>query len=231
MTSPAGPAQAITYRQGTILTWDAVTLEHTVRIGGEGGPTFSNLQVLGVGEATTIQAGSVVGIMCVGSMWAIIGRLVTPNTDEASDAVSLLSSRTASQTVNVHESTTTAASWVDLTTPGPQVTINIGPSGRVILILSAKGGWDLTGADIGQGAFMSAELSGANVMGADTVWGAFIEAQHGSTTYSVISTTMASVYTFEGLTPGLTTFTAKYASGVGGLAADFNRRTITVIAL
>lgn len=141
-----------------------------------------------------------------------------------------LSSYTKAQTINVQESTTSAA-WVNLTTPGPAVTVTVGPSGRALMFLSAKGGWSLVAADIYQGAFMSAELSGANVAAPDLQWSAFCETQHGSTTFATVSTTIGAVYTFEGLAEGPTTFTAKYSVGNAGRSADFNRRTIVVIAL
>lgn len=221
------PMQPMGYRQGTILSWDPVTLENTVEAGGA---VLPNLPVQGISDAVTYQPGTTVSLMVVESTWAIVGTFVRPGTAAAAQAVSMLSARTKAQTINVQESTTSFA-WTDLATPGPAVTITIGPSGRALMWLSAKGGWSLVVADVYQGAFMTAQLSGANTLAADLQWAAFIETQHGSTTFATVSTTIGSAYTFEGLTPGETTFTVKYSVGASGRSVDFNRRTLVVIAL
>lgn len=221
------PLQPMGYRQGTIVTWNPVTLENTVDVGGA---VLPNVPVLGVAEATTFQPGTTVGLMVVESTWAIVGTFVRPGTAAAAQAISLLSSRTKAQTINVQE-TTTSFAWTDLATVGPSVTVTIGPSGRALMFLSAKGGWSLVVADVYQGAFMTAQLSGANTLAADLQWAAFIETQHGSTTFATVSATIASAYTFDNLTPGETTFTAKYSVGASGRPVDFNRRTLVVIAL
>lgn len=225
--NPAGVLQPMGYRKGTILEWDPVYLRNRVDVGGG---VLVDMPVLGVAEAATFKVGSTVGCAVVDNDFAIIGRFVRPATAEAADAVSMLSSRTAAQTINVQESTT-SFDWTDLATVGPQVTVTIGPSGRALMFLSAKGGWSLVGANVQQGAFMTAALTGANTQAASLIWVAFIETTHGNTTFSTVSATISSAYTFSGLTPGATTFTAKYGTGVNGLSADFNRRTLVVIAL
>ena len=221
------PLQPMGYRQGTILTWDPVTLENTVEVAGA---VLPNLPVWGVAEATTYQPGTTVGLIVVESTWAIVGTFVRPGTQAAADAVSMLSSRTKALTINTQESTT-SFTFTDLATPGPAVDVMIGPSGRALMFLSSKGGWSHVAADLYMGAFCSAELSGANVASSDAVWAAWIETQHGSTSFTTVAATVGSAYTFENLNPGLTTFTMKYASGAAGKAADFARRTIVVIAL
>lgn len=222
------PLQAMGYRQGIIVTWNPITLENTVDVGGA---ILPDLPVLGVAEATTFQPGTKVGLAVVESTWAIIGTFVRPNTAAAAAAVSMLSSRTKTQTIDTQE-TTSSFPFTDLATVGPEVPVIVGPSGRVLMILSAKGGWSIVpAADLYMGAFMTAALSGANVRAASLVWGAWIETQHTGTTGATVSATIGATYTFESLTPGLTTFTAKYASGVSGTVCDFARRTLTVIAL
>jgi len=224
---PGGPAQPVTYRQGVIQTWNPITLQNTVLVGGT---VMQDLPVLGVAEAASFKPGAVVGVQVVGSSWAIIGRFVVPNTPEAFDAITQLSSRTKTAIIDAQE-TTTSTSYTDLATPGPAVTLDVGASGRVLMILSAKGGWSVNTSNAASGARMSAELSGANTLAASTTWAAWIYNQYITTTTSVTDASITSAYVFEGLTPGATTFTAKYRSDNAAITVDFNRRTIVVIAL
>jgi hypothetical protein len=90
------------FRQGTIVTFDPVTLEHTVDVGGK---IFANLQILGVAEAASLRPGSVVGIQTVGNSWYIIGRMVQPGTDGATDAITLLGQRRHTATILSQEDT------------------------------------------------------------------------------------------------------------------------------
>src|SRR5678815_4260590 len=89
-----GPALNVTYRQGTVLSWNSVTLENVVEVGGT---PLTNVPVLGVAEADAFSPGDVVGLILAGSTWAIIGRLVIPGTTAATDATAALSRRTVAQ--------------------------------------------------------------------------------------------------------------------------------------
>lgn len=224
---PSGPGEPMRYRQGLILQWNPATLENTVLVGDA---ELVDLPVIGVAEVTSYRPGVVVALVVVGSTWGILGRFVLPGTQDATDAITQLSARTGSQTINTQE-TRSLNSFGDLATVGPSVTVDIGPSGRALLLLSAKAGWSIVGADVFMGGFMSAEVSGANTYAASLLWAAWIETQHGDTDFATVSATISATYTFEALLPGPTTFTAKYMSGDSGVTADFSRRTITVIAL
>ncbi|HET7736441.1 MAG TPA: hypothetical protein VFK52_10725 [Nocardioidaceae bacterium] len=115
---------------------------------------------------------------------------------------------------------TTSTSYADLTTSGPAVTVTVGSSGRVLVTLGAASWHDTSG----NFTAMSVALSGANTAAAnDTNIHAVVAAStsSGGDTSSTIMLT--------GLTPGSTTFTAKYrvASGTG----NWSRRRLTVVPL
>jgi hypothetical protein len=227
------------YRQGTIVAFDPVTLENTVLVGGS---TFSNLPVWGVGESTLLVPGATVALMVVGGggakTMAIIGRTVVPNTADAADAVSLLSSQVFAATVAVQQTRTTAdTSFGDLATVGPEVTVSVRASGRLLVVLTSQIQW-IAGpaASPAAGGWVSLEMAGANTMtaatAADKILPAYNITPSVATSIAVaaqVSATAAAV--FDGLTPGETLLTMKYARQIAAQAVDFGRRTIVVITL
>lgn len=116
--------------------------------------------------------------------------------------------------------TTTSTSYADLATTGPAVTVTIGASGMAMVFINAKldnntGGYD---------SHMSFAISGATTLAADdkygiqnVVFGAAYVTQQGAP------------HLLTGLTPGSTTFTAKYR--VGGNTGTFTFRHLSVIPL
>ena len=231
---PAGPSQAMRWRQGTVMSFDQNTLENTVDVGGT---TLANLPILGVAEAASIAAGSVVGLLAIESTegtitYAILGRLVTPATDAATDAITRLSQGVATGFVAATESTTSDP-FTDLTTLGPTVTITVRASGKVLLFLGATIKVNSPGAQL-WGGFMSAQISGANTVAPNAVPGNLGYFQ-GTGSAVGISTewSFARMIPLTDLTPGETTFTAKYAvgSGLPGETAQFRNRSIAVFAL
>jgi hypothetical protein len=74
---PAPAAQPVAFRQGLLLSINAVTLANTVQVGGT---VLTNLPLLG-GEASLLAAGDVVGVAVVGGdakTFYIIGQIVKP---------------------------------------------------------------------------------------------------------------------------------------------------------
>ena len=115
--------------------------------------------------------------------------------------------------------TTTSTSYTNLTTTGPAVTVTVPASGRVLVMLSVKA-WN---SIANEGNYMAHAMSGANTSsGSD----AFLRASGPSTTDAGMT---SSIYEVGGLTPGSTTFTAKYR--VGGGTGSFAARRIVVIPL
>jgi hypothetical protein len=235
--APAGQAQAMTYRQGRLLTFNPVTLENTVLVGGS---TLTNLPLLGVAEAASLGAGSIVGVVCVasdgGQTWAIIGRFVTPNTPDATDALTQVGQGIVTGFVAATESTTSVP-FTDLATVGPAATVSIRTSGKALVFLGATiaVGGGVGGAAAGAlwGAFVNFAAAGANTIAAGTPGGlgysmAGVAGGGPTTEFSI-----ARMLPLSGLNPGPTTFTAKYAIGVGnpGETASFRNRSIAVFAL
>ena len=221
---PEGPAQPMTYRQGVVRAFNQTTLANQVEVGGT---IMNDLPLLGVGEAELITVGSVVGVMCVDKTWAIIGRLVYPNTAEATSAMSLLSARTQAQIILTQQGTA-VTTYGNLGTYGPSVTLTVRSSGRVLVLM---GCWMQWLATVTTGGDMGLNMSGANTLvptsGDDSVraWQSLSGAIQHAGQWSPFG---ARVY--EGLTPGQTTFWCTYKS-VSGASVDFSRRVLVVQAL
>lgn len=234
---PASPSLEMRYRQGRIITFDQITLENTVDVGGT---VMSNLPLLGVGEATLLVPGSIVGITAVQSLrgtatWAILGRMVEPNSADAQDAISLLSSWITTSAIQTQETSSTN-SYVDLATFGPSVTVTVRETGRILLVLTCQIQWiDADPAD-GRGGEVTVEMSGANTMSTATAEGP-IRLTNFNGVNAGTSASLQGTYTqavvVEGLNSGSTTITMKYKARPAGEASgvDFGRRSITVITL
>jgi hypothetical protein len=229
----AGPSQTMAYRQGIVTEFNPVTLENKVDVGGT---ELTDLPLLGVGEATLLAAGAVVGLLAIGDTaktFAIVGRLVHPNTAQARDATGLLSANTKAATVGDQEGTD-STTYTDLATVGPQVTVTVRSTGR--LLVSISFGVQALGADTFGGSATVA-MTGANTITADTAANTHhFHARHWHALSGGITLTQqdspAASTVFEGLTPGETVVTMKYRSINGGAPdADFGRRTLVVIAL
>jgi hypothetical protein len=236
---PGGAAQNVRYRQGVVVSFDQNTLANVINVAGT---LLTNLPLLGLGEATTYQTNDVVGILVIGDensalSYAIIGQIVTPNTPEAIAAVSLLNQQIFSSQIITNESTT-STTYTDLATQGPQVTVNIGPTGRILVLLSvqifrSEGAQNVWAFE----ARATIEMSGANVVAASDTGPVLCEmADSGSLSGGITNAplgakTITSQGVISGLTPGLTTIMAKYKSLNVVDAMEFSRRTLTVIRL
>jgi len=207
---PADAATPMRYRQGVIQTWNPVTLQNTVRVGTT---TLTDLPVLGLAEAASFAPGTTVGLAIIDSTWAIIGRFVIPNTNDALDAITQLGQKASVGTVLTSESTS-AAPYVDLTTPGPVVTVRIPASGKLMVILSCNIG--------GPAGTMAVQVSGDTTIAPNTFQSVLI-ANAGMVASSVIP--------YSGLpVGGICTFTAKYGSN-GVSSCTFSNRSIFILTL
>jgi hypothetical protein len=116
--------------------------------------------------------------------------------------------------------TTTSTTYADLATVGPAATVTVGPSGRVLVILSAH----LSGSAAADGVFMSYAISGATTVAAgDDV------ALHVVTQAATNGIKFAYIHLNTGLAAGPTTWTAKYR--ITADTATFRYRRIIVIPL
>ncbi len=215
---PKGPSQGVSYRQGTVVAFDPVTLENIIDVGGT---QITNLPILGVGEATLLVPDATVGIIVIGNegggkTLAILGRLVIPNTPDASKAVSLLNSQIYADFVPDLEAVT-SGTLADLTILGPSVDVPIGASGRVLIIASAFMGLaNAAAASVNNQSNISIWASGANTYQPAALGNiagiaqSSISAQVTSGTIVAGNNQSAVIHmVLEGLNPGITTFTMK----------------------
>jgi len=230
-TTPAAGKQ-VGYRQGVIVTWNPNTAENTVLVGDS---LLQNMPILNTSEAAILAQGDIVAILTSGATWGILGRFTIPGSPEAVSSLSSL--RTQSDDVPASDSST-SATLTDLATFGPQVTINIGPSGKALVILSAELVFEapaLSGISTG-GAYMAYELTGANTSPAAELRGMHCNVRYNSSqsggfdTAIGITTGCSRVMMRTGLTPGMTTFTTKYRRDGTG-TCTFTNRNLTVMAL
>ena len=112
--------------------------------------------------------------------------------------------------------TTTSATFVDLATSGPAVTLTTGTVALVTLSCMSNS----------SGAFvpsMAAAVSGATTLAASTT----NAVSHGA---GAVNIGISRTFRISGLTAGSNTFTAKYTAGAGGTGTFYNR-DITVTGL
>lgn len=121
---------------------------------------------------------------------------------------------TANAKVTTSEATT-SASFTDLSTAGPAAAYTVPASGKVKVTLSA-----LIEAGAGTSAWMGVDLSGANTVAANQ------NEAMGSPLAAKVKA--SSVFILTGLTPGATTFTAKYRVDDGTSSSSFSQRRIIV---
>lgn len=122
--------------------------------------------------------------------------------------------------VSTFESTTSGV-WVDLATAGPQITIDVGASGKVLVFLSA---WLRNTNTSLAYARMTFQATGANSITASDDYS--IATQIASNAYFAIGHSII----LTGLIAGSTTFAAKYTS-TDGTTAWFGRRRLAAIPL
>lgn len=112
--------------------------------------------------------------------------------------------------------TTGSSSYTDLATAGPAVTVTVPASGKVRVSIGAEIGNSATGL-----AVMAVALSGANTVAAGAGALAIYVTPVGTGGGGLGRTTI-----LTGLTPGSTTFTAKYKNTAGAGSASFSARDI-----
>lgn len=224
---PTGGAQPLLYRQGIVTAFNAVTLQNTVNVGGT---PCVDLPLLGVAEADTLTAGSVVGLMWTGTEYAIIGRLVRPNTAAATDAINRLANGTQSAQITTSEDTT-STSYVDLATVGPTVAITVKSSGKLLILVSC----DMISSDTGAvgGGLMTVEVkdsAGNTIYGAGTL--PALHFMFSDNAAHLVGDSLGALRGFL-VQPGSGSYvvTAKYSAESSGALTSFANRNVTCIAL
>jgi len=114
--------------------------------------------------------------------------------------------------------TTTSATFTNLATVGPSVTVNVGVNGLLLVILYSSSDNSVSGVSNRMGY----DLSGANTLAAADAFASMTGINQ--------LERKSSVFLHTGLTPGSTTLTMKYRAGTSG-TASFSNRKITAIPL
>lgn len=175
-------------------------------------PTLTVDSISGFTISTIV---SVAGLSISNGVLNTNNSVKTTNYQNASVTADKLSTGTVVNTIATSQ-TTASAVFVDLGTVGPTVTATIGANGLALLTLTHHG--------VNSGA--NSNLMGYAASGANTIAVAdAVSAQSGGTLQLSGSTSLL----LTGLTPGATTFTAKYRT-TGG-TATFLDRSITVVPL
>lgn len=98
------------FRQGTIDSFDPSDGSNTVIVGGA---TLTNVPLLNIGDTVNLAAGDVVVLMKLRSAWAILGRVVVPNSEELNtSAVAFETGSDAASNFEVTTSFVTRASFL-----------------------------------------------------------------------------------------------------------------------
>lgn len=74
-----GEMPELGFHQGIVMAWSVETGENIIRVAGS---NFNDLQMLNITEALVLQPGHVVGLLRFKNTYFILGRIVTPDTDE-----------------------------------------------------------------------------------------------------------------------------------------------------
>lgn len=122
---------------------------------------------------------------------------------------------------------------------GPSVTVTVGETGRLIIILSAQMEYESINQPVGVssagGGRMGFGMTGANSMGPDAFKSLVFTDSLGlggdvSNTHTITATRRGSyVHFLEGLNPGATFVQAHYSAAYSGKTVDFRDRTLIVL--
>lgn len=224
------------FRQGVVESWNPLTAQNTVRIGGT---VFADLPVIASStEVLLIGPGDVVGIDVVSGSSAfstmyVRGRITEPGTPQAGSFMELFGAESA--TVFAEEDTG-SDTFTDLATLGPDVTVTIGRTGRCLVFLSAS----ITAGDTRylEGFMSVASVSGPTVVSPTDVQslsinsGAFGDILAPES--AAITPQSTRLVLLSGLLPGTYVLRAKYrvtpaATDPAPIGVAFRWRNITAL--
>src|SRR5690606_8139753 len=211
-----GEPGAVRAGQGVVVEWDATTGENVIRYRGT---DLHDLPIVASSsEVAKIRPGDVVMLHLIGSGGTttayVVGRVTRPGTPQAASALQL---ETRAATV-IAEETTNSTTYTSLPTPGPEVEVAIGPTGRALVTVSARaqGALGLSGNTVTGGA-MSFQVTAGGVVVWDPAdpWAALCRVNSAAgggpgVGAMVFDQTIANTVIVSGLPPGPCRFTARY---------------------
>lgn len=226
--------KGVGFRQAVIVTYNQATAENSVLVGTS---LLNNLPILNTSEAAILAPGDVVGILTFGGTWGILGRFTIPGTPQAVSALSAL--RSQSDTVLTNEPITSGSFGDPINAPGPTVTVTVGASRRVLVLVSAECSGQASkagGNTMVAGGAVGFQLSGANILAptysnALQITGNMMVNDSASGHVFGVTGGMTRAILLNNLNPGPTTITAKYSRLGNGVLVNIMNRNITALAL
>lgn len=216
------------YRQGVIVEWNPATAENKVRVGGT---VMTNLAVFNTSEIAVLAPGDTVSIAVVGSRGAktygILGRMLIPGTADAAKIIDTLRGGAIASAFVEGDGWFTGERTAASDLPGsfgPQLTVTVGASGRLLVIGSAT-----IDASNGVLAQMFAQIGSMPVAWAHQVAVSALIQEN----WNDLTIGSAAVREFRNLPPGPVTLTAKYRAefAAAGAITRFSARAIVAIPL
>ncbi|WP_329068994.1 hypothetical protein [Amycolatopsis sp. NBC_01480] len=197
---------------GVILTWDESSGVNTVNINGV---PMSNLRVIQSGIGLVYQPNDTVIVQRKGTQYFIMGKVAAPGAGA--------SGQIQSQDLTANEDTT-STSFVDLPTFGPSVTVYVGSSRRVLVLVSATFTSLAWNASAYTGGRSGVQVSGASsIAPSRTISGLALNTGIQATGSRAMMFTAT-----DGLNVGSNTFTMKYRAETAD-GVRIGARNLTVI--
>jgi hypothetical protein len=220
------------FAQGEVIAWNPDTAANVILIRGT---LFDDLPILNTSEASLLEPGAIVSVITWGSSYAILGRMVYPNTPEAVSSIQSITNRIQAAE-DFDGGTRNSTTWGDLTGAaiGPSVTIRIGSSGRAQCFWTAEIG-QADNYQIKNTPHVGVEVSQGGSVIYDPVDGYALNVNLELTngTAAAFWIQAGTQHIFSGIPAGLTTFTMKYRhDGMNPAGpSTFRTREIVVFAL
>lgn len=213
MQGPTGPDDA-GFHTGVILAWDEVSQTNSVLVNNA---TVNNLRTVQGGIGILYSPGDTVMIVRKQTQYFVLGKIAAPGGNNANQI--------QGQYIGTSEATA-STSKTTLPTPGPQVTVQIGSSGRALVMVGAFLQSTSPASGTYYGGAVYVDLTGATIISNKVQ---IIKNMQSVTSGSGFSETASAVQLVTGLNPGSTTFTCYYSAGPAAISTTFSSRTLTVI--
>lgn len=220
-SAPTAGRPTLSRRRGKVLSWNPFDGSNVIEVEKV---TYENVPCLNSLDSIIMLPGDRVEILSFEGLWYVIGRITAPGTEDILRVLRYV------QGIEKDVSTSAACSvtsYGDLASgdPGPAISFDVPSTGQVWVGLLAE--FDITaagGSSNFESVYMSFELSGANTLAA-----ADSRALRASAGFSGTSTpgarfvgTKSGQFLLTDLSPGTTTFVARYRRAGSGTGTKTN---------